>query len=297
MRQLTELMKAQGNRVVLSGIGGDEVAGGVPTPVPELADLLARAHLGALSRQLVAWAFVKRQPLFHILFNVVREFLPSSLVSLPPHLRPASWLHDAFIKRQRSAFSGYRSRLRMSKSLPSFQEDIATTDLLRRQLACEPLSSEYPFELRYPFLDRDLLEFMFAIPRTQIIRPGERRSLMRRSLAGIVPDAILNRKRKAFVTRSPMTRILKERSNLAGVKQRMEVSSLNLIDAQAFRSVLDENSRGKETNIVAVMRTLALEYWLRDVKDQGVLKRHSWSSSRDHTPPEIQLSEVRKRFS
>jgi len=88
--QLADLMKAQGNRVILSGIGGDEVTGGVPTPVPELADLLARIHLATLLRQLTAWALVKRKPLFHILFDIVREFLPHSLIGLPAHLRPAS---------------------------------------------------------------------------------------------------------------------------------------------------------------------------------------------------------------
>ena len=32
----------KGYRVLLSGIGGDELLGGLPTPYPELADLLAR---------------------------------------------------------------------------------------------------------------------------------------------------------------------------------------------------------------------------------------------------------------
>jgi asparagine synthase (glutamine-hydrolysing) len=272
MRYLADLMKMQGNRVVLSGVGGDEVAGGVPTPVPELADFLAKGRLKSLTRQLKVWALVRRKPWFHVLFEVVRAFLPSALISLPEHLRPASWLDEAFIQCHRAAFSGYRSRLRIFGSLPSFQENIATTDLLRRQLACEPLSAEHPFELRYPFLDRDLLEFLYAIPRSQIIRPRERRSLMRRSLNGIVPDEILNRKRKAFVTRSPMTRILKERSRLLEMEQHMLVSSLNLLHRQAFRFALDEICQGKETNIVAVMRIIALEYWLRNSIDQGAFK-------------------------
>src|SRR6202043_1357407 len=113
-RQYAESMMSQGNRVILSGIGGDEVTGGVPTPVPELADLLARIHLATLLRQLTAWALVKRKPLFHILFDIVRKFLPHSLIGLPAHLRPAPWLHKAFVERQQSAFSGYRSRLRLS---------------------------------------------------------------------------------------------------------------------------------------------------------------------------------------
>src|SRR5208337_4249694 len=34
-RQFAACMTSQGNRVVLSGIGGDEVTGGIPTPIPE----------------------------------------------------------------------------------------------------------------------------------------------------------------------------------------------------------------------------------------------------------------------
>ena len=43
--QFASCLASQGNRVVLSGIGGDEVTGGVPTPTPDLADLLSRCHL------------------------------------------------------------------------------------------------------------------------------------------------------------------------------------------------------------------------------------------------------------
>ena len=74
--KLAACVESQGNRVVLSGIGGDEVTGGVPTPTPELADLLARARLGTLARQLKAWALNKRRPWFHLLFETARSFLP-----------------------------------------------------------------------------------------------------------------------------------------------------------------------------------------------------------------------------
>src|SRR6266481_526081 len=40
--QFRACLALQGSRVVLSGIGGDEVMGGVPTPTPELENLLAR---------------------------------------------------------------------------------------------------------------------------------------------------------------------------------------------------------------------------------------------------------------
>ena len=38
-QQFADCLFSNGNRIVLSGIGGDEVTGGVPTPAPELEDL------------------------------------------------------------------------------------------------------------------------------------------------------------------------------------------------------------------------------------------------------------------
>ena len=201
-RQFAAYTASQGNRVVLSGVGGDEITGGVPTPTPELADLLATAQFRTLAHQLKMWALTKRKPWFHLLFGAARQFFPSALVGIETARRPASWLQTNFVRRNQTPLTGYQTRLRMLGPLPSFQENLSTLDVLRRQLACSALSSEPAFEKRYPYLDRDLLEFMYTIPREQLVRPGQRRSLMRRALVGTVPDEILNRKRKAYVARS-----------------------------------------------------------------------------------------------
>ena len=100
--------------------------------------------------------------------------------------------------------SGYPQRLRILGASPAFQENLHALDALRRQLASAELPCQPCFEWRYPFLDRDLLQFLYTIPREQLVRPGERRSLMRRALKGIVPEGILARKRKAFLTRVPL---------------------------------------------------------------------------------------------
>ena len=65
-RQFCAFLTSEGHRVVLSGIGGDEVAGGVPTPVPELADLMVSARFGALASQLKSWALIQRRPWLHL---------------------------------------------------------------------------------------------------------------------------------------------------------------------------------------------------------------------------------------
>jgi asparagine synthase (glutamine-hydrolysing) len=277
-RQIAACMTSQGNRVVLSGIGGDEFTGGVPTPTPELEDLLARGHFRTLAHQLKIWSLNKRKPWFHLLFDVARGFFPLTLVGVPKHKRPAPWFTPEFVKRNREALTGYDDRTKIFGPLPSFQGNVATLDALRRQLACSDLSSDLPREKRYPYLDRSLLEFLSAIPRQQLVRPGQRRSLMRRALIGIVPDEILNRKRKAFVTRGPVMGIAAEWPRLLGLRQHMLMSSLGIADSTRFVEALQKARQGIEVPIVSLMRTLGMELWLRSLPAWHVLGDVPWQT-------------------
>jgi asparagine synthase (glutamine-hydrolysing) len=269
--QVRICMASQGNRVVLSGIGGDEVMGGVPTPAPELENLLARAHFGTLAHQLKVWALEKRKPWFHLFLEAAREFFPPALVGVPKYMRPAPWLQSSFVRRHRAALTGYPSRTKLFGPLPSFQDNVGTLDALRRQLARTALPFEPPFEKRYPYLDRDLLEFMFAVPRDQLVRPAQRRSLMRRALVGIVPDEILNRKTKAFVARSPLVGITRDWANLIEMTHNMLSSSLEIVEPQCISEVLRKARRGEEVQMVALMRTIYIERWLKNLRTSGIV--------------------------
>src|SRR5207302_1005552 len=148
---------------------------------------------------------------------------------------------------------------------PSFQGNVGTLDVLRRQLACSALSSDLPYEKRYPYLDRGLLEFLYAVPREQLVRPGRRRSLMRRALVGIVPDELLNRKRKAYVARAPLAAISSDWDHFAEMTRHMASSSLGVVDAGEFLEALGKARHGQEIPIVPLMRTLGIDYWLSNL--------------------------------
>jgi asparagine synthase (glutamine-hydrolysing) len=263
---------SQGNRVVLSGVGGDEVTGGIPTPLPELEDLLARGRLAALAGQLKIWALNKRKPWIHLFLEASREFVPPKLIGMPKFRRPPTWLNPGFIRKYRAALTGYPSRVRWFGPLPSFQENVSALDALRRQVACTSLPHTPCYEKRYPFLDRDLLTFLFAIPPDQLLRPGQRRSLMRRSLAGTVPPELLNRKRKAFVARAPMIAISAESHKFFEIAQRMMSASLGIVLADTFREQAEMACNGAEIPIVPFLRTLRLELWLRALQREGIVE-------------------------
>lgn len=282
--QFATCMRSGGYRALLSGIGGDEVTGGVPTPLPELEDLLTRARLRLLAHRLKAWSLQRRKPWIHLLFEAMRGFMPPALLRVPEHRRPALWLRRAFIKRYRRALAGYDSRLKLFGPLPSAQENLSTLDMLRRQLGCSGLLQDPLHEKRYPYLDRTLLEFMYAIPREQLVRPGQRRSLMRRALAGIVPDEILQRKRKAFVARSPMAAISRESAALVALSRDMVSSSVGIVDPDALREAIRKADTGQEVPLVTLIRTLDLEFWLRGATRTKVLKQSESNSEQGFAP-------------
>jgi asparagine synthase (glutamine-hydrolysing) len=262
-KEFKECMNSQGSRVLLSGIGGDEVAGGVPTPIPELANLVATAQFKALTHQLKRWALCNRKPWFRLLLETTQRFLPSFFARIDEDRKLPLWLDPEFVTRNRHPLMGYPSRLELFGPPPCFQENAGTLDLLRRQLACAALSCDPLYETRYAHLDRDLLEFLFAVPPEQLVRPGQRRSLTRRALRGIVPDEVLNRKRKAFVIRAPRAAAAASWSGLLEMSQEMVCSSHGIVDKKAFCEAVEKARRGQEVPIALLIRTIKLETWLR----------------------------------
>jgi asparagine synthase (glutamine-hydrolysing) len=269
-KQFLDCMASQGNRVVLSGIGGDEIMGGVPTPIPELDDLLARARLGKLTQQLKVWSLNKKKPWFHLFFTAAQRFFPPGFAGARDVRQRVPWLNSNFAKRNITALRGYESRMKLFGPLPSFQENLRTLDTLRRQLSCSSLPQP-PYEKRYPYLDRGLLELVFAIPREQLLRPYQRRSLMRRALAGVVPEEVLGRKRKAFVARAPLAAISAECTSLAKMNRDRVWVSFGITDADAVLESLQKVQKGGKVPLVPLLRTFTLAAWVIELAHRRLL--------------------------
>lgn len=265
--QFAALVRANGYRTVLSGIGGDEVLGGVPTATPQLQDLFRSGRFRGFASQLGMWALAARRPWVHLFWEALRGFL-----SGPSTKNVPTWLAPSFVHRNHSALIGYEKRLRLFGPRPSFQHNLFVVEHLRRQLSSNNNNWDPPFERRYPYLDRDLLEYLCSIPREQLLRPGERRSLMRRALRGLVPDEVIGRKRKGFVSRGPRVAIERERVALSSLTEGMLSSSLGIIDEQLFVKSWRDAPHDPRVPMVFVVRTVYLEMWLRQLRQAELVK-------------------------
>lgn len=277
-KQNAAYIKSQGYRVTLSGIGGEEATGGgVPTPTPELQNLLARARFLKLARQLKVWAAKMKTPRLPVFWDAVRGFFPPMFRTLPEYINPAaSWFHPRFVHRNRAALHGYDSRVKLFGALPSFQHNIDDLDLNRRVLACPSLRPELPREVRYPYFDIDLLAFAYAIPREQMVGVGKRRFLLRRALAGIVPDEILNRKKTELAPQEAQKSAQTVWPSWAELGWSMAGGSIGIIDTDRFADALQKAQRNEEVQFKSLNPTLLLESWLRHLATLKVLGSESW---------------------
>jgi hypothetical protein len=218
-----------------------------------------------------------------LLWDAVRGF---ALQDISEYVTPAApWFHSDFTRRNRAAFRGYSSRIKLLGPLPGFQNHINNLSATRRFVASRGLHSELLLDIRYPYYDRDLLEFMYAIPREQIVRVGRRRSLMKRALVGVVPDEILNRKKREDVPQESPKSSPREPPYLPEIGQHITCGVIGIVDPDRFVEALQKARRNEDVPIGSLNRTLTLESWLRHLTLQGVLtnsvsnKRQEYSSS------------------
>jgi asparagine synthase (glutamine-hydrolysing) len=266
-RKLSQILTQKGSKVILSGIGGDELLGGVPTGSPELADLLTTCEFGTLLKQAVEWSIPNRAPLLHTLvetfqltWGLYREmemdtrFIPPWISSVTRNF-PSSIAYKKQSSRQALRFKP--SQICNGVAWWSILESMPNSSL-KVLTRCE---------YRYPYLDRDLVEFLFRIPRKQLIRPNERRSLMRRSLKSILPAEILERRRKAHLVRTPLIAIRQQKHWIKELLNNSLLQQLGLIDDTSIQAAFEGIIDGSDPKWwMGVVKACSLELWLRNCR-------------------------------
>lgn len=169
--------KRHGFKVLISGIGGDELMFGYPrwndlghflATFPGDADshasLIARefaANLGPETHQVIAGALAAAEPEALLPFSRLLEQIPIGPDEIAAALFGSYLVHNGC------------------------------------QLA-DKLGMGSSVEVRVPFLDHTLVEQVFALPLARRFEIGKSKPLLRRLMRGTLPDSLLNAPKKGF---------------------------------------------------------------------------------------------------
>ncbi|MFM2134879.1 MAG: Asparagine synthetase [Bacteroidota bacterium] len=145
--------------------------------------------------------------------------------------------------------------------LNRFLYQLMSTSSLPTLLQFEDRNSmAFSIESRVPFLDHRLVEFVFGLPDEAKLHNGVTKRLLRKSLEGILPEAIVQRKdKKGFVTpgevkwlRGPLSWLLETR-----------LEPLEFLNRQKGIALIDEFKKGENRNANLVWRLVLLDYWCK----------------------------------
>jgi asparagine synthase (glutamine-hydrolysing) len=209
--------------------------------------------------------------------RVVQTYLRRAIRGLEPYLLP-SWMPESL----RSELGADHLRLTVEvEQGRRFSND--TREAEYRLLYPPEIARSvgpWPIEIRRPFADRRLHEFLLAIPPEQKFEPhpdtdeyyAGSKQIVRRAMRGILPETVRTRTSKTVfwgVWEQELERQWPTYTAAFGPAARSEIAQRGFVDQKRFWSRLQELRCGSAgPDQVYVFHMLELETWLRSLQQE-----------------------------
>jgi len=262
-------------KVILSGVGGDELFAGYTRYLGEhygrryrrIPGWLRRGLLAPLARRLPSG----RQNRVMDLARYARRFIQAGELDwrgqYRHYLEICAPQAVAELTGNTPAATGFNRALAQEAAddplLRLLRVDARTQlpeDLL---LLTDKVTMAASIECRVPFLDHGLAELAARIPEAVKMRDGELKYLLRRALAGILPPEILERGKRGFG--APMGAWFKAelRPLRDALLSREAMESRGLLRFEAVRPLLQAHDANREDYSDLLLVLVNLELWCR----------------------------------
>lgn len=273
-------------KVALSGIGGDEAFGGYPRylgakllPFYERLPLPLRRGLARLIEALPESTASTNVP------GRVKRFIRSGV--LPPERRYVSWVSffsrdtlERMLPKERKSLLdswdpgrlhlGYLQRCHALDPLDAiFYLDIKTyltDDLL---MMADKMSMASSLELRVPFCDHRLLEYLASIPTGVRMRRFRLKALLKDVMAPFLPREVLDRPKRGFTP--PLALWLRgDLKDLAfELLSEERIKKRGYFRPEGVRWLLEEHMSGRQNLFDQLFALVVLELWFQVFLDSG----------------------------
>jgi len=270
--------REQGVRALLDGIDGDTT---VSHGLESLAALARGGKLSRLGRELRALSRRHGVGVAHLFWQfAVRPLVPNAFRHGVRRLRrrgPA-FLVDTVVKPEFARQMGLADRVEAyerTQEGPAASARGAHGRAMRSGLIpyalelADKAAAAFAVEPRYPFFDRRLMELCLAMPADQKLRGGWTRLVMRRAMAGILPEPVRWRSSKANLAPNFKRRLLAHDGHLLK-EVILEQSGVleEYVDIPALRGAYERYVAQPmlEADALTVYSAVVLALWLQRAK-------------------------------
>ncbi len=264
--------RARGARVLLTGHGGDDLLWGSRLVY---ADRLRRGDLRA-GFEVLRHALDNRHAWSWILYNhLVQPLLPTTadraLRRLTGRVADSDlpgWIDAGFARRTGLAERARAIPPRRSRDAArqAIHESFRQTPWDRSSHWYDQHAAAFGIEVRHPFLDRRLIEFLVSIPPAQIYKVDLSKRLLRQAMAGLLPEAVRLRHAKTNLN------TFLDFSLGGGRRDRIErllatplATDLGILDRKHLLAAYKRSQDGGSGEFdLRLWNPIALEVWLRE---------------------------------
>jgi asparagine synthase (glutamine-hydrolysing) len=128
----------------------------------------------------------------------------------------------------------------------------------------DKLSMAHGLEVRVPYLDREVAEFVERLPSHAKVALGQRKRLHRRVCRSLLPPAILRRKKRGFAVDAVDRWFRADRPGMVDIYLLDRSARIGAyLDLGAIGRLVDEHRRGAADHHKILFNLIALEAWLR----------------------------------
>lgn len=277
---LVSRLARQHVKVVLGGDGGDELFGGY--------DAYAAQHVArGIARVVptVAWrlaeqaaSVVRPREQKKGLINKAKRFI-EGMAAGDPSLAHYRWITflDGRARRRlytprlldaatsgdvhrevREALGAYAANDPVNRLLYADLKVYLADDIL---VKVDRMSMATSLETRAPFLDTDLMELAFSMPGDLKVRGGERKYILKRALAGVLPETILHRRKEGFSV--PMKQWLRRdlQPLMRGLLAPERIGRRGLVDPAEVTRMMDAHVAGRANYAHQLFALMVFERW------------------------------------
>ena len=138
----------------------------------------------------------------------------------------------------------------MDKTLQFYTKLYLQDDILTK---VDRASMMHSLEVRAPFLDNDVVDFVRRIPATYKFRNGTTKYILKKALKGIVPETVLHRPKKGFAP--PIGQWFKDGD------LRIKNTQIPLLDPVAVERRIASHTSGKSDERAFLWSFYALAQW------------------------------------